>query len=170
MTRQTARDDDAIKALAVRYGPAITSYFRRRVTDPSDVEDLTQEVFLSLARRAELHTIDNIEGYIFRIAGNLIRNRGRLKGRRPDIIPDGSATSDLLIEEISPERILLGAEAWRDFLQALHELPERARNIFILNRFEQMSGREIALRLGVSMSLVEKEMIKAVAYLRGRLG
>jgi len=170
MMRQTARDDDAIKALAVRYGPAITAYFKRRVTDPSDVEDLTQEVFLSLARRAELHTIDNIEGYIFRIAGNLIRNRGRLAGRRPDIRPDGSATSDLLIEEISPERIMLGAEAWQVFVASLHELPERARTIFILNRFEQMSCREIAVRLGVSMSLVEKEMIKTIAFLRGRLG
>ena len=55
-------------------------------------------------------------------------------------------------------------------LEEAPALPERARNIFVLNRFEELSGREIAIRLGISQSLVEKEMIKAIAYLRGRLG
>lgn len=169
MTHQPARDDDALEVIAARYGPAISAYFSRRITDRAEVEDLTQEVFVSLVRRAELHSIDNIEGYIFRIAANLMRYRGRLAGRRPDVRADGSATSDRLVEEISPERVMLGAEAWALFEQGLHELPERARTIFILNRFEELSGREIALRLNVSISLVEKEMIKSIAYLRGRL-
>ena len=74
-----------------------------------------------------------------------------------------------LVEDISPERVILGQEAWAVFVQALQELPERARTIFILNRFEELSGREIAQRLGYSISLVEKEMIKAISYLRERL-
>lgn len=169
MTRQVARDNDILNVVAVRYRPAISAYFSRRVADPAEVEDLTQEVMASLVRRADLHAIDNIEGYIFRIAANLIRYRGRLAGRRPDIRADGSATTDRLVEEISPERVMLGAEAWKIFEQALHELPKRARTIFILNRFEELSGREIAIRLGISVSLVEKEMIKSIVYLRGRL-
>lgn len=167
--RQSARDDSAIEAIADRYRPAIMAYFSRRIADKNEVEDLTQEVFASLIRRAELHSIENIEGYIFRIAANVINLRRRQAGRRPEIYPDGSDTSDRLVEEISPERVLLGSEAWAIFLQSLQELPDRTRTIFVLNRFEEMSGREIALRLGISISLVEKEMIKAIAYLRGRL-
>jgi RNA polymerase sigma-70 factor (ECF subfamily) len=170
MTRQAARDEDALQAIAARYGPAISAYFRRRIPDRAEVEDMTQEVFVSLVRRAELESIENIEGYIFRTAANLMRMRARTAGRRPDVHADGSATVDRLVEEISPERIMLGAEAWETFINGLHELPERARTIFILNRFEELSGREIALQLGVSVSLVEKEMIKAIAFLRGRLG
>lgn len=170
MTRSAARGEDAIEAIAARYGPAISAYFSRRIVDATEVEDLTQEVFLSLVRRGEVEGVENIERYIFRSAANLLRERYRRARRRPDVSADGSATSDRLVEEISPERAMLGAEAWQLFMTGLHELPERARTIFILNRFEELSGREIAIRLGVSQSLVEKDMIKAIAYLRGRLG
>jgi RNA polymerase sigma-70 factor (ECF subfamily) len=169
VTRPNPSDSDAIEAIAARYGPAIKAYFSRRIVDRNEVEDMTQEVFLSLVRRGELKGIDSLERYIFRSAANLLRERHRRASRRPDISVDGSATSDLLIEEISPERSMLGAEAWELFVTSLQELPERARTIFILNRFEELSGREIALRLGISQSLVEKEMTKAIAYLRGRL-
>ena len=68
-----ARDEDAIEAIAARYGPAIKAYFSRRISDRSEVEDLTQEVFLSLVRRGELEGIESIERYIFRSAANLLR-------------------------------------------------------------------------------------------------
>src|SRR5690606_2140206 len=85
--RQSARDDSAIEAIADRYRPAIMAYFSRRIADKNEVEDLTQEVFASLIRRAELHSIENIEGYIFRIAANVINLRRRQAGRRPEIYP-----------------------------------------------------------------------------------
>jgi len=170
MTRPAARDDSAIDVIAARYGPAIKAYFSRRIADRAEVEDMTQEVFLALVRRGELEGVESIERYIFRSAANLLRMRHRRAGSRPKITADGSATSERLVEEISPERVMLGAEAWDLFVTGLQELPERARNIFVLNRFEELSGREIAIRLGISQSLVEKEMIKAIAYLRGRLG
>jgi RNA polymerase sigma factor (sigma-70 family) len=170
MTRHAARDDSAIEAIAARYGPAISAYFSRRIADRTEVEDLTQEVFLSLVRRGEIEGVEDVGRYIFRSAANLLRQRYRTAGRRPHVTADGSATSDRLVEEISPERVMLSAEAWELFITGLHELPDRARTIFILYRFEELSGREIAIRLGVSQSLVEKEMIKAITYLRGRLG
>ncbi len=168
--RSLSADDRAIGDIAERYRSAINAYFSRRLNDRSEAEDLTQEVFSSLARRADLADIDNVEGYIFRIAGNLLRQRARTAGRRPKISPEGFADpAGRLVDELSPERVALGHEAWDIFVQALQALPERSRTIFVLNRFEELSGREIALRLGVSVSLVEKDMIKAVAYLRERL-
>jgi RNA polymerase sigma factor (sigma-70 family) len=168
--KRWASDDAAVAQLAGRYKNAISAYFRRRVRDPAEVEDLTQDVFMSLSRRAEIETIENVEGYIFQVAANLLRIKARTQKRRPAIIHEGTADPNgRLVDEISPERVLLGRERWECFIDALHELPERARTIFILNRFEEMSGREIALRLGVSVSLVEKDMIKAIAHLKGRL-
>lgn len=171
MTRQPSPPgDDTMIAVVQRYGPALSSYFARRVSDRAEVEDLTQEVFAALIRRADIESIENVEGYLFRIAGNLLRYRARLASRRPDVRPEGGPDPmGRLVEDISPERVILGQEAWAVFVQALQELPERARTIFILNRFEELSGREIAQRLGYSISLVEKEMIKAISYLRERL-
>ncbi len=72
-------------------------------------------------------------------------------------------------EEQTPERILLGREAYTQMLAALYELPERTRTVFILSRFEDVRGPEIARRVGVSISAVEKHIMRALAHLRARV-
>lgn len=165
-----AEDSRMVADLSARYADAIRRYFSRRLAGAGDVEDLTQEVFLRLLRRARLGDIDNVEGYIFQIAANLLRERGRHRIRRR--LDEEQAFDDDYADaydELSPERILLGKEAYRLMVQALQELPERARTVFVLNRFEEMTGVQIAQRLGVAVSTVEKDMMRAVAYLRTRL-
>lgn len=146
------------------------AFFSRRIGDRNDVEDMTQDVFVSLSRRAELDTIDNPERYIFQIAANLLRDRFRLSRIRPMIESEGYADPNhRLIDEISPERELLGREAYAAFTDMLQELPERVRMVFVLNRFEEMPGREIAAALGVSQRLVEKDISRVLKLLRERL-
>ena len=165
-----AADAKVVADLSARYADAIRRYFSRRLVGGVDVDDLTQEVFLRLLRRARLGNIENVEGYIFQIAANLLRERGRHRVRRRLDVEhpfndDYADTHD----ELSPERILLGKEAYRLMVQALQELPERVRTVFILNRFEELTGVQIAKRLGVAVSTVEKDMMRAIAYLRTRL-
>ncbi len=163
------RDRRAIADLSVRYGQAVRRFFSRRLRDGADVEDLTQEVFARLLKRAELGEIANIEGYLFHTAANLLRERARKSARRPgdDITPDPALPDS--VEDFSPVRILLGREAYARMVEALQELPERVRTIFVLNRFEELSAAEIARRLGVSVSTVEKDMMRAIAHLKARL-
>lgn len=169
-SRAGQADRRTIADLSVRYGQAVRRFFSRRLRDGADVEDLTQEVFARLLKRAEIGDIANIEGYLFHTAANLLRERARKAQRRPG---DGAAEfdSDLVEndEDFSPERILLGREAYARMVEALQELPERARTIFVLNRFEELSAAEIARRLGVSVSTVEKDMMRAIAHLKARL-
>ena len=162
------RDRRAIADLSVRYGQAVRRFFSRRLRDGADVEDLTQEVFARLLKRAELGEIANIEGYLFHTAANLLRERARKAARRPGDAAAGDEI-DAAVEDFSPERILLGREAYARMVEALQELPERARTIFVLNRFEELSAGEIARRLGVSVSTVEKDMMRAIAHLKARL-
>lgn len=170
--KQTTAPEDRrrIADLSVRYGQAVRRFFSRRLRDGADVEDLTQEVFARLLKRAEIGDIANIEGYLFHTAANLLRERARKQARRPG---DDALTDEAEIagagEEFSPERILLGKEAYARMVEALQELPERARTIFVLNRFEELSAAEIARRLGVSVSTVEKDMMRAIAHLKARL-
>jgi len=163
------RDRRTIADLSVRYGQAVRRFFSRRLRDGADVEDLTQEVFARLLKRAELGEIANIEGYLFHTAANLLRERARKSARRPgDAVTADPELVDS-VEDFSPERILLGREAYARMVEALQELPERARTIFVLNRFEELSAAEIARRLGVSVSTVEKDMMRAIAHLKARL-
>jgi len=165
-----AGSNRSIEALAARYGGALRSYFERRSGDRTEAEDLTQDLLASLARRAELENIQNIEGYIFRAAKNLLARRRRAAASRPLLQFEGAADPlGKLRDELSPEDIVLAQERMRLFVSALDALPERARTIFVLNRFEEMTGREIADRLGLSLSLVEKEMIRSIRTLREAL-
>jgi len=172
-SRAGQADRRTIADLSVRYGQAVRRFFSRRLRDGADVEDLTQEVFARLLKRAELGEIANIEGYLFHTAANLLRERARKAARRPGDDPglDPGLDPDLAesVEDFSPERILLGREAYARMVEALQELPERARTIFVLNRFEELSAAEIARRLGVSVSTVEKDMMRAIAHLKARL-
>ena len=166
--RLPTADARQVADLSARYAEAVRRYFSR--PGASDIEDLTQEVFIRLLRRARLGDIENIEGYLFQIAANLLRERGRRRlRRRRDVqqpLDDDFAET---YDDMSPERILLGREAYDLMVRSLQELPERARTVFILNRFEDLTGVEIARRLGVAVSTVEKDMMRAIAHLRARL-
>jgi RNA polymerase sigma-70 factor (ECF subfamily) len=161
-----------ITELFARCAPAVRKFFVRRVTSKAEAEDLTQEVFTRLLGRADAEEpVANVEGYLFQIASNLLKSRARQDMRRRAL--DGDAFGQEWTkgnEELPPERIVLGREACREVATALQELPERVRIVFVLNRFEDLSGFEIARRLNVSVSTVEKSMMRALAHLRERLG
>ncbi len=61
--------------------------------------------------------------------------------------------------------MLAGREALRRTTQVLMELPERTRHVFILRRLERLSHQEIAVRLGLSVSAIEKHMLRASRHL-----
>jgi RNA polymerase sigma-70 factor (ECF subfamily) len=147
-----------------QYGPALRRHFHKRGAGV-DAEDLAQEVFLRLQMGAKRGAIDNVEGYIFRIANNVLISRYRhdvVEGRPfRDAMPHDVEGP----EQMSPERILLGRETWLRFVAGLNALPPRAREAFLLHRFEEMTYPAIARRMGVSVSAVEKLISRALAQL-----
>lgn len=166
-----AETQDKAAEFVARYEPAIRRFFARRLSVQADIDDLTQELFARLLKRSALDSIDNAEGYLFQAAANMLHERARREARhRTDAYDPLDPVFTGNHEERSPERVLLGREAYARMVQALQELPERSRTIFLLNRYEELSGTEIARRLGLSVSAVEKHMMRAIAHLRARLG
>jgi RNA polymerase sigma-70 factor (ECF subfamily) len=74
------REED-LRAWMVEYGPALRRYFERRV-GAAEAEDLVQDVFLHLQARAVGGAVDNVERYLFRIAGNVLVSRHRHRAAR----------------------------------------------------------------------------------------
>jgi len=168
--QRPSRSELDIASLALRYSRGVHAFFLRRVRDRSEADDLTQDVFASLARRADGQSIENVEGYVFQVAANLLRDRHRRQSVRPAIQCEGFADPySRLVDEISPEREAIGRDTYLRFVQALETLPERPRMVFILNRFEEMTGREIAALLGISQRQVEKDISRVLTLLREQL-
>lgn len=156
-----------VAGFVARYEPAVRRFFARRLPVGADVDDFTQELFARLFRRDERDSIRNGEGYLFRIAANMLLEHARREARHRT---DACDPSDRVFvdhrEERSPERVAMGREALSRVVEVLQALPERSRTVFLLNRYEGLPGSEIAKRLGISLSAVEKHMMRALAELQ----
>lgn len=167
----------AIDTLEREFRRPLSAYFRRRLANPEDTEDLVQEVFLNLTRARGIGEVANVHAYVFSVATNLLRDSrrralARRQGLHVDIVEmlEKARLDHGLIEEIEPERVLLGKEQLKLLCKALNELGTRTRDIFILCKIDHMRQQEAADHLGVSLSTIEKHLVKAVAHITMLLG
>jgi RNA polymerase sigma factor (sigma-70 family) len=152
-----------------RHLSGIRAFFATRV--PScDVDDMIQEVALRMQVRRERSEITNHQAYLFQVAHSVLTDRARRDQVRHRA--DHAALEEIHhpVEECSPLRVLEGREQLALLLEALKELPDRTRQAFVLHRFEEMSYAAIARHLGVSVSAVEKHIMKAIRHLTTRIG
>jgi RNA polymerase sigma factor (sigma-70 family) len=154
--------------LAETAGPVrqwLTRYFRRRIRDNAEIEDMVQDVFTRMVARDGTEPIDNLGGYILKVAASVLADRARLRSSHGAGL-HVTFDSDLHGEhEIDPERVLGGQEDLHAATAWLLALPERTRTVFILVRLEGWKYRDIARHLGISVSAVEKHMVRAINHL-----
>jgi RNA polymerase sigma factor (sigma-70 family) len=175
MTRTSAppgreADHAAIERLSRAFRTVLLRYFDKRGVRRMDLEDAVQEVFARLSRREGFSGVGGLQEYLFETASNVAvdyhRHWSSLR-RAGEHDPYDDAVH--AVEDFSPERIHSGKEELKAFFTVLLELPERTRNIFVLFRLEKMQKPEIARRLGLSLSAVEKNLVRATDHLCNRL-
>lgn len=149
--------------------PSLRSYFLRRTGNLNIIEDLVQEVVLRILARRCSEDIQNPQAYAFRAAANVLRDRARRESVRKTEHYHLIHDMDLRVEHRTPERVFLAKEKVLKVAEALQELPDKTRVIFMLKRFEGLSHAEIASRVGLSPSGIEKQVAKAVAHLARRI-
>ena len=160
------REDVAL--WAERYGPALRRYFLKKVTPPQ-ADDLVQEVFARLQARSATTPVDNVEGYLFRSAANVLNSYYRDQaGHGWDRHRPLEAWLEPH-EEISPERTLIGKQAIERVIASLHDMPARSREAFLLHRFEELTGPAIAARMGISVKAVEALLARAMRHVTAAL-
>lgn len=143
----------------LRYGPALRTYFRKKV-GPVEAEDLVQEVFVNLQDRGRVDDIEHVNRYLFRVAANMLTRRGQARGWD---WADHAGVEELdLFDELSPERSLIAKEDLARLMEALRHLPPRVEEAFVLHRFEDMTYREIAARMGIKPKSVEALIMRAL--------
>ncbi|HVF95521.1 MAG TPA: RNA polymerase sigma factor [Sphingomonas sp.] len=151
-----------------QYRVPLLRFFQRRVGPSDDADDLVQDVFSRLAAQ-DLASIENIQGYLFQVAANVIRDKARRAGVR-HMMTATPENYDIEDEAgFSPERILQSKEALQTMIAAIYELPEQVRIVFSHYHFDGVAQVKIARRMGLSLSTVEKHMAKANAHLLYRL-
>ncbi len=163
-------DEGALRRLFDRYYPALLGDVYRLIPDEDTCQDLAQDVFVELWRkRAELDIRTSLRAYLRRAALNRAINF--IKSRRRYVL-DGDDDRARQAADTSGQDI--DRKADQDQLEAaLHVavdgLPEKCRLVFSLSRFEQLSHRQIAEQLGISVKTIENQITKALRLLREAL-
>ena len=143
----------------------LTGYFRRRLRNDDEVEDLVQDVFARIVARDSEAPVEHLGGYVARTAASVLADRARRRSSRhaeSHVEFDADWHAD---EEIDPERVLSGKEDLHAATAVLLSLPARTRAVFVLRRLEGYRHGEIAHHLGISVSAVEKHMVRAIRHL-----
>ncbi len=148
--------------------PALRSYLWRFFSGAQDVEDMLQEVFLRAYAAEARRPILMPRAYLFRVAKHVALNelsRRRNSATRsledfedPDVV--GSADQTGLEQQVEGRRRLAL------FANAVASLPDQCRKVLVLKKIEGLSQREIATRLGIAESTVEKHLARGLLLVR----
>jgi RNA polymerase sigma factor (sigma-70 family) len=135
-----------------------------------EIDDVVQETYAILASMERVDHIRNSRTYLFEVAKSDVRQALR---RSRVVTIDSFMNADVMdIPENapSPERVAADREELRHVSAAIGDLPVRCREVFTLRKLQGLSQREVANRLGIAESTVEKHMIKALALLTDAIG
>lgn len=147
------------------HGAELLGYLRRRLDGNRQVaEDMAQEALARIAAAGRDYAGFRARGLLFSVARNLLIDHFRAERARHHATAAIEATHDE-IEPLDPLRTLVAREDLERVRRAIHALPERCRQIFVLNRFEHMSYADIARHCGISVSMVEKHIQRALRQL-----
>ncbi len=154
------------------YGSRLFDFIRSRVNSREDAEDILQDVWYQVSN-VDIETIDSMSGWLHRVARNKLTDRYR---KEKDIIStSNSGEEDNWLENLlasmdnSPESNQFREIFWEELMMALEELPEKQREVFIMNEMEDMTLQEIADARGENLKTIISRKGYAVKHLRNRL-
>jgi len=148
---------------------ALVRWLARLIGDRHAAEDLAQDAYLKVAAVAETGAVQHPQSFLYQTARNLAFDHLRRQKVRAAVHPPASDMLAALVEAVpaqtpSPETRLLDRERVRRFQAALAELPERARQVLILQRVHGLTQVEIARRLGVTERTIAKDLALALRH------
>jgi RNA polymerase sigma factor (sigma-70 family) len=161
-----AGDRHAGDALVRRYFDPVRRFFRSKLGD--EVEDLIQGTFLDcVERRADIRDDDGFRGYLFAIARNRLNEHLRARYRAPEKVD----LSTLSVADLatSPSQLVARSQEERLLVAALRLIPIDHQIAIELAYWEELSGREMAIALGIAENTVRSRLARARDALREAL-
>jgi len=158
------------------YGQQLFGFIRSRVGTDEDAEDILQDVWYQFSNIAEVEAIESVSGWLYRVARNKITDNYRKRKNEPleeRLLENDEGEMNfreiLLADNPDPEAENLKQLFWEELFNALNELPENQREVFILNELEEMTLQEIANRKNENLKTIISRKRYAVQHLRQRL-
>jgi len=153
---------DAFSELFSRYKQPLFGFFRRRVADPAQAEELTQETFLAVLRAASRYEPRALfRTYLYAIAFKILRAYRRKVAFRATFLGAATGFHRPALQNATDTEVSLR--------QAVGKLERLDREILLLREFEQLNYAEIAELLRVPVNTVRSRLFRARMALRALL-
>jgi RNA polymerase sigma factor (sigma-70 family) len=166
-----------ITSVVRQFGKRLLGFIRQRVGNEADAEDILQDVWYQFTTTVDTEPIEQVSSWLFKVARNKITDRHRKKKAdsldellRPDEDGEGPDFSSILLDKSGdPEMSYLKSLFWKALQDALEELPEEQKTVFVWNELGDMSFKEIAELTGENVNTLISRKRYAVLHLRERL-
>jgi RNA polymerase sigma factor (sigma-70 family) len=144
---------------------SLVRFLSARLPSPADVQDVRHDVYVRILEAAERELPRNPRAFLFSVARNLLIDRLRRAAVvRMDALEDVDALN-VLIEEVTPERLESDRQQLQRLSSLLQRLPDRCRDVVWMRRVEDLPQKIIARRLGIAEATVEKHLVRGIRML-----
>lgn len=159
-------DSKTFEHIYKTYAKDIRRFLFYKTQNINRAEDLMQDVFVKLWDNCNKVDYDKVKSYIFSIANNMFLN----EVKHDNVVRKYNEHNKKADTNESPEFIMLEKEFLDKLNRTIKNLPEKQRQVFLMNRIEKKKYKEIAEQLGISVKAVEKRMHQALITMRKEIG
>lgn len=160
-----------------QFGKKLFGFIRGKVKTTEEAEDILQDVWYQFSRLTNLDELENVSAWLYRVAQNRVTDNYRKK--KTENLEDYTYENDenefsfkeilLLDETANPELAIFKEQFWNKLMEALDELPENQKEVFLLNEIEDYTLQEIADKKNENLKTIISRKGYAVKHLRKRL-
>jgi RNA polymerase sigma-70 factor (ECF subfamily) len=170
-------DPDAFAQIVRRYGPGLLGYISKINGTDHSSEDVFQETFKRVHEKSHTFKGDKLKPWIYRIATNIVYDRGR-RSKRVKFVSlntsaeDGQGDMAAMLEakdDSCPDQQILRKEMAKKVTEAIDFLPKRQKAALVLSYYQQLSYPEVAEVMGCSVGTVKTQVFRALKSLAGKL-
>jgi RNA polymerase sigma factor (sigma-70 family) len=154
-------EDTSAGHLLARNATRLRALIRSRVRSDADADDISQEAQVRALARSQDAPLKDPVAYAFRVALNLLSDRGR--AAKP---PESAVEEHLASVDPSPLEALDMKQRATIYARVLREMPRLRREVFTLRQSAELSYPQIASRLGISVEAAQKHYSRAAIEVR----
>ncbi len=152
----------AVSAAFLENNAILKRFLARFFSDSQDIEDVAQEAYLRAYVAEQQKEIEQPKAYLFRIARNLALTQLKKKSKKITDYLEDSGASVVIECGAAADTEVEAQESLGLYCEAVAALPEKCRQVFLLRKVHGLAHKEIAQRMSLSVSSVEKYLLRGI--------
>ncbi len=155
---------ERVRLAVLEHHEQLVAYLTNKTRNVETAREIAQETYEKVLKINNIEDISNLKAYLYQVATNLAIDRARRRNLHHGFLARERAGDGSLNSHTSPssEQVASGRERLERLQSAVNGLPPKCRRAFLMHRLENQTYPEIAARLSVSVSMVEKYIMQAL--------